>query len=380
MMKKTIAILLALLLLFATALPAFAFPSTEDGESRDETFGIAKGYVRTKESYKGAEGDSDVFTRSYDKKGNLIKEVELWKSSDGYSTRTTTKNAYDKKGNLVKQVIYYNDHVFTSTFTYNKAGKVTMEDHKSVYEDNSVFRTTTAYTYNKAGHLVKEVSYYDDCESVTVYTYNKAGLLAKEAVTRSYEDNTKTTVKTTHAYDENGNETKITFAEKDRYGSAEKRIYLYTYNEKNRCTKMKETWSFRDKKGNTETTRDVTTYAYDKKGNVTKEVYKSVSDNGSKRVVTFLYTYDKKGNRTEWVTTEKGSFGNSSETVTYTYKGGRLVKETAVSEGYDGAAETTETYTYDKAGNLIKYVYTYQYPGGEKSRNVTTYSYKKIGA
>lgn len=379
-MKKTIAILLALLLLFALSLPAFAFPSTEDGEGRDETYGVAKGYVRIRESYQGAEGTSDVFSRAYDKKGNLIKEVEIWKSSDGYVSKTTTKNTYDKKGNLTKQVVYYNDYVRTSTFTYNKAGKVTKEVHKSVYEDNSVFKTSTAYTYNKAGNVAKEVSYYDDCESVTVYTYNKAGLPVKETVKRSYEDNTKTVITTNYAYDKNGNMTKLTFAEKDRYGSAEKRVYVYTYNEKNLCVKMKETWTFRDKEGSAETTRDVTTYAYDKNGNVTKQVYKSVSDSGEKRTVTFLYTYDENGNRTEWVTTEESGFGNSKETVTYTYKAGRLVKETVVSEGYDGAGKTTETYTYDKAGNLTKYVYAYQYPGGEKGKNVTTYRYQKIGA
>ena len=55
-MKKAIAVLLALVLMFGAALPAFAFPMTEEGE--DETFGIAKGYVRTKEVQKNSDGSS----------------------------------------------------------------------------------------------------------------------------------------------------------------------------------------------------------------------------------------------------------------------------------------------------------------------------------
>ena len=80
-MKKLLAILLALLLMLSVALPAFAFPSSEEGDGRDETFGIAKGYVRTKEHRKEGE-DAYLCVRTYNKQGKLTKETQTTKGSD----------------------------------------------------------------------------------------------------------------------------------------------------------------------------------------------------------------------------------------------------------------------------------------------------------
>lgn len=378
-MKKLIAILLALLLMCSVALPVFAFPSTDEGDGRDETYGIAKGYVRTKESQKSTEGYSNVITRTYNKQGKLTKEVQKSKSDD-YSGTSITKNTYDKKGNLTKSVYYENDYVITDTFAYNSKGNVTKETRKIAYEDNSTWTLIRTYTYNKAGKVTKELAYYDDCEDIKTCTYDKKGNLTKEVRTQSYEDNTQTKNTITYAYDKNGNETKMSIVDKDRYGSVEKHSYVCVYNEKNLCVKMTEKWSFEDNEGNIEKSSAVSTYTYDKAGNLTKEVFKSTYGDGSKRTLTFVNTYDETGNKVKAVTTEKSDGYNAKTTATYTYTAGLLTKEATVTKDGDGTFKVTETYAYDKAGNLTKYVCAYKYADGTANKEVTVYTYQKIGA
>ena len=378
-MKKTLALLLALALVFSLALPAFAFPSSEDGDGRDETFGIAKGYVRTKESTKDADGNTYVTATVYNKQGKPVKETITNKGED-YSYKATTKYAYDKKGNLTKESFYGDDYITVTTYSYNSKGKVTKETVKTTYEDNSTYLSVWTFTYNKAGNVTKELGYYDDCEDVTVYSYNKAGDVTKQVQTKSYEDTTQDQITQTWTYDKNRNETNWTMVDKDRYGSTEKRAIASVYNKKNLCVKMTETWSFASSDGSVDSSRDVTTYAYDSKGNVTKEVYKSTSSDGYKYTLTIVNTYDEKGNKIKMSLTGKGDVNNSKSTTTYTYKNKRLVKEVTVSKDEDGATKTTETYTYDKAGNLTKYVCVYRYGDGSTNKETTVYTYQKIGA
>lgn len=377
-MKKLIAVLLTLTMLLACALPAFAFPLTEEGADRE--FGIAKGYVCTKETLKSSNGYTNVKVWTYNKQGKLVSRTENDKDSDGNSSSFSTKCTYDKKGNLTKQVEYYDSFVTTTTYAYNNKGKVTKEVSKMVSEDNSVWTMTRTYTYNKAGEVAKELAYYDDCEDIKTYTYDKKGNVTKEVQTQSYDDNTTTRTTTTCVYDANGNETKMTYVIKDRYGSVEKQVQTYTYNEKNLCVKKTETWSLTNEDGETSSSRDVTTYVYDKNGNETKEKFKSTDGDGNTRTVSFLYTYDADGNCTKWVTTEKSSYYSGKTTKNYAYKAGLLVKETTVTKDDDGVSKSTETYAYDKAGNLTKYVNAYSYAYSGSGKDVTTYAYQKIGA
>lgn len=376
-MKKTFALLLALVLALSLALPAFAFPSSDEGDGRDETFGIAKGYVRTKESRKEGE-NAYLCVRTYNKQGKLTKETVTNKGVD-YTYTSTTTNTYDKKGNLTKEVIAESDYTNVTTRTYNSKGKVTKEVRKITYEDNSTFLSTRTYTYDKAGNLTKELAYYDDCEDLTTYTYNKAGDVTKQVQTQKYEDNTQDQTTQTWTYDKKGNETKWTMTEKDRYGGSEKRTRVSAYNQKNLCTKMTETWSFINNDGSTGKTTDVTTYTYDKKGHVTKETFKQTFGDGSVRLLVFVNTFDEKGNKIKVALTEKSDGYNIKSTTTYTYKNKRLVKEVTVSKDEDGTSKTTETYTYDKAGNLTKYDCVYRYSDGSGGKETTTYAYQKIG-
>ncbi len=376
-MKKAIAILLALVLMFGAALPAFAFPMTEEGE--DETFGIAKGYVRTKEVQKNSDGSSNSVVTSYNKQGKPVKQVETWKEKD-YTSTTTTVSSYDKKGNLTEEIIYYNDYISTSTYVYNKAGQETKYVHRVDFEDNTSMTTTTLTTYNKSGKEAKKVSYHDDSVETTVYTYNKAGKLTKEVTNEVYEDNTKDTMSTSYTFDKKGNEIKMVMTYKDRYGTNEKRSFVSEYNKKNLCIKKTEQYSFTDSDGIVDKTVNVTTYTYDKKGNVTNETFKSTYSDGSKRTVTFVSTYNESGKLVKQVTTEKSAEYSSKTTTSYAYKSSRLVKEVTVIKDSDGTTKTVETYAYDKAGNLTKHVNSGSYADGTTSKYTTTYAYQKIGA
>ena len=372
-MKKTIVFLFALVLAFSLALSAFAFPVSEEGDARDNTYGIAKGYVRTKEAYRDDEGSSHSYTWTYNKQGKMVKEVETSKSGDSVD-RYITKWTYDKKGNLKKQVITGGDSVITDTYTYSKKGRLTKEAHTIAYEDNSVHRSDRTYTYNKAGKVEKETAYYDDCEDITTYTYNKAGKLTQEVRTQSYEDHTRAQTTTTYTYDKNGNETKMIIVKHDRSGGVDKESYVSVYNDKNLCVKVIQKYLYTN--GNhTERSSDVMTYTYDNNGNVIKEVYKTTYEDGSRRTVVFSSTFDDDNRLVKYVTTEKSSDYPHKTIKAFSYnKKGKLVKEATVTKDDNGVEKSIETYTYDKAGNLVEYVCS-----GSSGESVTTYAYKRTG-
>ena len=114
--KRILAILLAVALAFSLALPAFAFPASDEGDGRDKTYGIAKGYVRTKESTKDSDGNAHVTATVYNKQGKPVKVTQTNKGDD-YSYTSTEKYVcayrYDD-GSASKE---------TTTYTYQKIGK-----------------------------------------------------------------------------------------------------------------------------------------------------------------------------------------------------------------------------------------------------------------
>ena len=74
----------------------------------------------------GGGASKSTTTYSYDKKGNLIKEANVYKDMDGIG-KTTDTFSYDKAGNLIKQVNTYSypggdSGKSVSTFTYQKIG------------------------------------------------------------------------------------------------------------------------------------------------------------------------------------------------------------------------------------------------------------------
>ncbi len=371
-MKKLIAILLSLLLMCSVALPAFAIIYGDEDDPYTD-YGIAKGYVRTKEVSK-SEGSTHTIARTFNKQGKVTKETDTWKS-EGYTDKTIRKYTYDKKGRLTKEVDYLSDSISTTTYAYNKAGNVTQETRVFTYEDGSSSTTKSTYAYDQKGNKIKEVTYLNDHIVTTTSIYDKKGRLTKETVVYAYENTESFTTVTTYTYDKAGNEIKRV-TKSDNVDGVTKSTVTCVYDEKGRLIKYTEAYSYSQ-----ETSKEVITYTYDKNGNKIKEVDKQSFGDGGKATRTVTSTYDEKGNLIKEVYTDKTLWGSSKNTISYVYDGnGRLKKETRVYKDGNGTEKTVQSLTYDKAGNLIKVVFTVQ-PAGDApaSKEVTTYTYQKIG-
>lgn len=378
-MKKILVLLLTLVLLFAAALPAFAVgdPSEEEGAS----VGIAEGYVRIKEVFKTQGGETTSTVRSYDKQGRLLKKVETY-WSEGYANKTTTTYVYDKNGNVVKETEVAKNSQGTAdrmvvTYTYNKKGKVVQEKVSAGSASH-----TLKYTYDKKGNLIKEINYFNSGILTSVWTYNAKGKVTKQVSRTDYEDNTWNKTVITCTYDKNGNQTKENYRNVSSDGSDEKKTLSDVYNSKGQHVKSTEVYSFvNGDRSYSSSTRWVTTYAYDSRGNLSKEVLKAVYDDSSRHTTATTYTYDGEDRVRRMDIVEQSDTGTAKSATTYTYdKNGSLIKEAKVYKDASGTEKTTDTYSYDKAGNLLKHVYRYQFPDNSAGKSVSTYTYQKIGA
>ncbi len=243
-LKSTVALLLALVLLVCAALPAFAFSYGDEGDEF-ASFGIAKGYVRTKADRKDSEGGTHVAAWTYNEQGKLLKKTDTSKGPEG-TYKMTVKNTYDKKGNAVKSV------------------------EKTTNLDGSVYTTTTVYTYDKQNRLTKQVDDFGFSVRTRTYAFDKAGKLTKETDVTVDENNTRTSETTTHTYDEAGHEIKLAVVSKSSLTGSGKRTLTSVYNSKGQLVKYTEVNTFYG-----QTDREVTTYTYDNKGNKTKEAVPS---------------------------------------------------------------------------------------------------------
>ena len=373
-MKKVIALLLTLVLLFAAALPASAIIYGDEGDEF-ETFGIAEGYVRTKEVIKSEESTRTI-TRAFNKQGKLVSETDVY-VGEGYTEKTAQKLTYDKKGNLTKEIYYFDDNVSTTIYTYNQAGNPIKEVCTISYEDNTSTTTSKVYTYDKNGNKIKEVSYGYDCVATTTYTYDGKGQLTKESEISVYEDNSKYTNVTTYAYDKNGNEIKRAQKTTSPGDGSSSHTVTSVYNDKGQLVKCTDVSTY-----GSSTTREVIVYTYDKNGNKIKEVDKQSFPDNTKATMTTTSTYDADGHVIKEVCVLKSAWSTSKTIITCVYdSAGRLKKETNVYKDSDGAEKTVKMLAYDKAGNLKKVTISYSPTGdGIVSKTVTTYAYQKIGA
>ena len=372
-LKSTVALLLALVLLVCAALPAFAFSYGDEGDEF-ASFGIAKGYVRTKADRKDSEGGTHVAAWTYNEQGKLLKKTDTKKGPEG-TYKTTVKNTYDKKGNLTKEVLNDNGTIFATTHTHDKKGNAIKSVQKTIHPDGTAYTSTTVCTYDQKNRLTKQVDDFGDSVRTRTYAFNKVGKPTKETDVTVSEDNTRTSETTTHTYDKDGHEIKLAIVSKSSLTGSAKRTLTGVYNSKGQLVKQTEV-NTRDG----QTDREVTTYTYDKKGNKTKEAIQSTYGDGSKASRTITSTYDDKGRLTKEVYADKTQWGSGKSTYIYGYDSkGRLTKETNTYKSSDGTSKSVTTYAYSKAGNLTKTVESIS-DGDYTGKVVTTYTYRKIGA
>ena len=350
-MKKTIALILAVLMLvpcFLTAAFAWA-PTTEEDD-----FGIAPGYVRTKEVRKNADGSSWAMASAYNKAGQLTKTVKVEKSSYG-TTKTTTAYAYDKNGNITKKVVKFagedSSYKETYAYSYNKSGDVKKAVYRYEGSGNYWEKMTTAYTYDWSGNLtkvtVKRSGLGGEWSQTQTFTYDRFGRKIRENTHNGFSRIEETVRE--FAYDSDDNLIRINYAEYSADGT-------YEYH-------------------------STQTNTYDKNGNITKSTFR---DTDSSNELVTRYTYDKNGRLKKTVETLSAQgYGDSyTETTTYTYDAnGNLIKEVTARENAFMIRKTATAYSYDVRGNLIKKVVAKTDTDSHKvEKDVYAYAYQKIAA
>ena len=361
-MKKSLAIILAILML----LPCFftaAFAGILDDE--DIEYGVAEGYVRTKEVFRNNEGETTTTATAYNSDGLKVKTVQVSQSDYGYS-KTTTAYAYNSNWNLVKEVESRTaSDGFTAkkvtVYTYDKAGyltKITTSDRRSDGYYDYYGKTTTAYSYNSVGNPVKIAETTKDndgtSKEIHTFTYDKKNNLTKEVQTNAEGGRTVRKAVTTCSY--------------DKYG------YLYQVI-------VDDTWTTEDYNE-----YSVTTYTNDRGGRVLKEEYSNIDSRGSGYQEFTTYTYNSKGFLSKKTKNHyQGTTFSTTETTSYTHdKNGNVTKETVNYRSNDNgdiySFKQVITYTYDKAGNLLKVVDVLKNSYGTVFKEVRAYKYKQMWA
>ena len=370
-MKRIIAILLSLSLLFGTALHAFGFAYGEEGDPYED-FGIAKGYVRTKQVTKDNIGHYSRVTSSYNQQGKLLKKTDV-SDGDGYQNKTVIQNTYDKKGRLTKTVCKEYGSVYTSIYSYDKHGNEIKCVNKTVDSDGARFTSTTVKTYDKKNRLIESVYSSEYSTETKTYTYNKAGKVVKETDETVDNDGDRTKDTTTYTYDKAGNMIKMANVSYSSYTGTRKHTITDEYNDKGQLVKSTDVH-----KSDGGTDRETYEYTYDAKGNNVKGVVKSFYADGSTEAIYISSTYNAKGQLTKRVNDVKIQWGSGKHTNYYTYDSkGRMIKDVYIFQGEDGStSKSVSQYSYDKAGNLLKVVFKNQ----DGMRETTTFAYQKIGA
>ncbi len=261
-----------------------------------------------------------------------------------YGDGTAATESYDAMGNVVKNIYTYSDYdggtaVETTTYAYNKNGYPTVNAFQSDYysskttfsydgRNNLLAQKTvdsdndewsTVYTYDAAGNCLTETyNGYNGYSNKTVRTFNAAGQTLTETVSSRYEDGDSYSSVTTYSYDANGSVIKRAYRSSSVW-NGENSNFSYT------CT-----------------------YSYDANGRILTE--ETEYSDGTAEIV--LYTYDGDGNRLTHSYNQTGPYGYSWNDV-YSYdKDGNLIKTV---ETWDSGV-TTYTYTYDAHGNKTKQV------------------------
>jgi len=256
---------------------------------------------------KSYSAEAAKFTYSYDSAGNLNKVEDNNQRSFFFT--------YDKANRLTSLTDIFN---YTLNYGFDSADNITSivdSNNKSITfgygSANQLLNITdpsgrqTRFRYDEAGRLFEIVR---GSGGKSTYLYDDAGRIWEIG-----DPGNSGGIALNYAYDANGN---ITIA-----GGADGEE-LFSYDKLNRLT----SW--------TSDTRTVTSYEYDKVGNLTKKGNKTFTYNAANEITNSGFTYDSNGNLTS-----DGNFNYEYDTE------GHLTKVTKVSDG-----STVATYEYDYRG------------------------------
>lgn len=282
-------------------------------------------WVWTQQTISGNQGSGGVYTRSYDKKGNLL--TDAYASNDGKAGYQEAYT-YDEQGRMLTHASY-DSHSATgkSEFIYNDAGLLVTE----LFTNNEGYSAKTDYTYGSYGELVEKVTVSGKTEDRTVYTYDEMGHLIKEEQTlRTGEKETKP-LRLEYTYDQNGNRLSKSEFRMDTLHRKEE----WTYNQANQPI----TFRYTDGKG---TVMEEAKYLYFPDGKLDQETYYE----GKSAVSAIYYIYDDAGRVVKKASgTPYEKFIDVRQNVLYTYdEHGNLLTEVTAKK--DGTELSRREYTY----------------------------------
>ena len=218
------------------------------------------------------------------------------------------------------------------------------------YDEEDIDQFTVEYDSTKRSITITHTNNYEDFIETQTYTFDEN----YNVISVEYSDSDNRYTIDTYEYDSKGNLIKYVT---DGY------VYEYSYNDKGELIK----YAHGD---------EIEEYTYDKNGNILTQ-YRY---NNGTCIETNDYTYDENGTLLQYVT--ETYLGTSTVTYTYT-ENGSLTKTTVFAGKMDIAPdfETTETYTVDENGRVIKieqngkilHAYTYDENGNVLS-HIQAYS------
>ena len=124
------------------------------------------------------ERSSDVITYTYDKNGNVIKDVCKTTYEDGSKRILVLFSAFDDNNRLIKHETTEKSsdypHKTTKVFTYDKKGKL-VKEATVTKDDNGVKKSTETYTYDKDDNLTEYVCSGSSGKSVKIFFCQRMG-------------------------------------------------------------------------------------------------------------------------------------------------------------------------------------------------------------
>ena len=305
----------------ATTVPTEPTESTEPTEPPE----LHTVWVWTQQKVTDNKSSGGVYTRSYDKKGNLL--TDAYASNDGKAGYQEAYT-YDEQGRMLTHASY-DSHSATgkAEFTYDAAGLLVTE----LFTNNEGYSAQTDYTYGSFGELVGKVTVSGKTEERTVYIYDEKGRLFKEEQTIRTGDKVTQTLRWEYTYDQNGNRlSKSEF----RAGSLHQEEQ-WTYNEAGQVL----SYQVMDGK---EAVREEVKYLYFPNGKLDQETYYK----GGIAETAIYYIYDDAGRVIKKATgTPYEKFIDVRQNVLYTYdEHGNLLTEVTAKK--DGTELSRREYTY----------------------------------
>lgn len=150
--------------------------------------------VKVTQHINGTESGGE-YQRTYDKKGNLLKELAV----ENGTVISSNEYTYDDNGNVLVHILTPNaPTVITNTYTYDKSGNRISYENKTAYpEQDMEFVILTEYEYDDNGILLREIVSAGNTETTPEknldISLGKVSIAGHENVTEyTYDDTTRT--------------------------------------------------------------------------------------------------------------------------------------------------------------------------------------------